>query len=52
MTDRFLIKPWNDIAVREEDNIIPLCGDECAARMLSRYLSLMKANTANPAKGE
>lgn len=52
--DRFLIKPWADAAIREEDNILPLCSDQCATKMLARYLSDMKAKSqsADPATEE
>jgi hypothetical protein len=40
---RFSVKPWDDDAIREEDNIIPLCGDACVIKMLSMYLSGQKS---------
>jgi len=39
VTDRFLIKPWDDEAVLTEDNVLPLCGDSCVTKMLSVYLT-------------
>ena len=42
ITDYFLIKPWDDDAIREEDNVLPLCGDSCVMKMVSAYLTKMK----------
>ena len=43
LTDRFLLKPWDDGAVFQEDNILPLCGDECASKMLAKFMSDLKS---------
>lgn len=47
VTDRFLLKPWDDDAVFQEDNVLPLCSDSCAIRMLSRYLSEQKSSASS-----
>ena len=40
---RFLIETWNDNTLSQEDNILPLCSESCASKMLARFLSDVKA---------
>ncbi len=42
---RFLVKPWDDDDPNlHEDNVLPICGDQCAIKMFQVYLSRRKAN--------
>jgi len=45
ITDRFLVKPWDDDAVFTEDNILPLCGNACVVKMMQIYLSGQKTKS-------
>ena len=43
---------WSDVDARQDD-VLPLCGDECVIRLVQKYLSDMKVQSqeaANPAK--
>ena len=49
-----LIAVWDDNLLKAFDDAIPLCGSQCASKLLSKFMSDQKSKEcpANPAKGE